>query len=93
VVEKKIKDPEKKIEKKLDNKPKKDPVYREDKNIISITIKANNYDITKFYTRTWIDSKKKPYKYEFRGDYAAYYNPEELEIIKTRSRKNTFKQK
>ena len=75
------------------DKSKKNPVYREDKNIISIKIKANNYDITKFYARTWIDSKKKPYKYEFRGEYPAYYNPKELEIVKSRSRKNTFKQK
>jgi len=75
------------------DKSKKNPVYREDKNIVSIKIKSNNYDITKFYVRTWIDSKKKPYKYEFRGNYAVYYNPKELEIIKSRSRKNTFKQK
>ncbi len=75
------------------DKPKKNPVYREDKNIISIKIKANNYDITKFYARTWIDSKKKPYKYEFIGEYPAYYNPKELDIVKSRSRKNTFKQK
>lgn len=79
--------------KKKTKEPKKNPVYLEDKNIVSIKLKSNQHDITKFYTRTWIDSKKKPYKYEFRGNYTTYYNPEELEITKSRSRKNTFKQK
>ena len=40
-------------------------------------------DVTKDYTRTWIDRKKNPYKYEFRGkNFQAYLNPHEVVITK-----------
>jgi len=40
-------------------------------------------DVTKDYTRTWIDKKEKPYKYEFRGkNFQAYLNPYEVVITR-----------
>ena len=40
-------------------------------------------DVTDDYTRTWIDSKKNPYKYEFRGNnFMGYLNPHEVVITK-----------
>jgi len=40
-------------------------------------------DVTKDYTRTWIDLKKIPYKYEFRGDnFMGYLNPDRVVITK-----------
>jgi len=49
-------------------------------NIKSIIRIDNKIDITQYYVRSWINRKKKPYKYEFRGEYAAYHNPEQLDI-------------
>lgn len=40
-------------------------------------------DITKDYIRTWIDLKRQPYKYEFRGNnFRGYLNPHEVVITK-----------
>jgi len=40
-------------------------------------------DVTEDYTRTWIDLKRQPYKYEFRGNnFIGYLNPHEVVITK-----------
>ncbi len=54
-------------------------------NIKKIIITHNDQllDVTEDYTRTWIDLKKNPYKYEFRGDnFMGYLNPSEVVITK-----------
>ena len=66
-------------------KPKKRLSFIREKDIKLITKKDNNYDITEFYEHTWMYSKGKPYKYEFKGDYAAVHDPDQLKIVRKKS--------
>ncbi len=60
---------------------KEHPAYIKEIEIKSIKTKGG-LDITESYVRSWVDLNTIPYKYEFRGDYAAYHNPNELIITR-----------
>ena len=72
-------------------KPKKRLSFIRENNIKLITKKDNNYDITEFYEHTWMYSKGKPYKYEFKGDYAAVHDLAQLKIVRKQSVKIPLK--
>lgn len=60
---------------------KQQPAYIKEIEIKSIKTKEG-LDITDSYVRSWIDLNTVPYKYEFRGEYVAYHNPNELIIVR-----------
>ena len=70
-------------EKEIIKKVEKAYIQETDIKKINVIHCGQLLDVTADYTRTWIDSKKQPYKYEFRGNnFMGYLNPHEVVITK-----------